>query len=248
MAFRLMCVGAHPDDESGAFGGALLLAHDKGIETQVLCLTDGQAASNRGEAQSKAELMQMRQEELAAANAILGVTRCEQMNYPDGKLPYQDFYHLTGVIVRCIRFWRPQVILTFGPEGGANLHRDHTVVSLATTAAFHHAGRNQSYQEIAPGTYTPQKLYYCSPPFLFNGNTEKTPQTPYSLTLELGKLTERKIEAFRAHRSQVATLGRIGGSAQKYLGVEHYLLVAINSDKPFPIEEDHAFFSGVKED
>ena len=50
MGLKLMCVVAHPDDECFAFGGALALAADTGIETYVVCLTDGQAATNRGDA------------------------------------------------------------------------------------------------------------------------------------------------------------------------------------------------------
>jgi LmbE family N-acetylglucosaminyl deacetylase len=243
-----MCVGAHPDDESGAFGGALLLAHAKGIETQVLCLTDGQAASNRGNAKSAEDLEQLRREELAAANAILGVTRSEQLNFPDGQLDRQDFYQMVSAIVKRIREWRPQVILTFGPEGGANLHRDHTMVSLAATAAFHWAGRAHLFPDMVPEPYLPQKLYYCSPPFLFANGANGIPQTPYSLTLELGEMMSRKVEAFRAHRSQVPILERIGDNLEKRFGTEQYLLVAAQTKSPFPISEDSVFFSGVQED
>ena len=52
MGLKLMCVVAHPDDECYAFGGALALAADRGIETYVVCLTDGQAATHRGDAAS----------------------------------------------------------------------------------------------------------------------------------------------------------------------------------------------------
>ncbi|HEY1271762.1 MAG TPA: PIG-L family deacetylase, partial [Terriglobales bacterium] len=45
---RLMCITAHPDDEAGAFGGTLRLYRDRGVETCVLCLTPGQAATHRG--------------------------------------------------------------------------------------------------------------------------------------------------------------------------------------------------------
>ena len=47
-----MCVTAHPDDECFAFGGALALAAEQGVETYVICFTDGQAASHRGDAAS----------------------------------------------------------------------------------------------------------------------------------------------------------------------------------------------------
>lgn len=243
-----MCVGAHPDDESGAFGGALLLTHSQGIETQVLCLTAGDAASNRGEAKSAEELAQMRRQELVAANAILGVTRCEVLDYPDGKLQHENFNELVGTIVQRIRTWRPQVILTFGPDGGVNLHRDHTVVSLATTAAFHWAGRKQFFPELKIEAYTPQKLYYLCPPFFLGNDTEDIPRTPYSLSLELGELRDRKIDAFRAHRSQAPILDRIGqGSVRKYFATERYLLAAIDEDQ-FPVQKDSDFFSGVRQD
>ncbi len=58
LGLKLMCVVAHPDDECFAFGGALALAADRGIETYVVCLTDGQAAKNRGSAASGEELGQ----------------------------------------------------------------------------------------------------------------------------------------------------------------------------------------------
>ncbi len=47
MGLKLVCVVAHPDDECYAFGGALALAAAQGVETYVVCLTDGQAATNR---------------------------------------------------------------------------------------------------------------------------------------------------------------------------------------------------------
>jgi LmbE family N-acetylglucosaminyl deacetylase len=243
-----MCVGAHPDDESATFGGALLLAHNKGIETQVLCLTDGKAASNRGTAQSGAELEQMRRAELAKANAVLGVTRCEQLNYPDGQLDRQDFQKLTATILKFIRKWKPQVIITFGAEGGPNLHRDHTAASLATTAAFHWAGRSQLFPEIGPAPYAPQKLYYSCPPIVLSPAVKSTPRTPFSLTVDLEELTDKKIEAFLAHRSQAPILDRIGDKVQKYFSSEHYLLAAIGSDDPLPIGSDNDLFAGVKED
>lgn len=248
MSFRLLCVGAHPDDESGAFGGALLLAHARGIETRVLCLTDGQAASNRGTAASPEELARMRREELVAASAILGLTGSEQLNYPDGKLERQNFYELAGVIVERIRLWRPQVVITFGPEGGANLHRDHAAASLATTAAFHWAGQSQYFPEVVGGTYTPQKLYYFSPPFFIKADPEVTPRTPYSLELELGEWKERKLEAFRAHSSQAPILDRIADQVEKHFGIERYLLAAKISSSPYYPQKETDMFAGVKED
>src|SRR6202012_1739470 len=83
LSYRMMCLTAHPDDESGAFGGALLMAHDKGIETSVICLTEGAAGSFRGNATSNEELAALRRSEFAAAGKILGIPHAEVLDYPD---------------------------------------------------------------------------------------------------------------------------------------------------------------------
>lgn len=249
MPFRLLCVTAHPDDESGAFGGALLMAHRDGVETYLLCLTDGQAAHHRGEAADAAELGQMRRAELAAACEVLQITGCEVLHYPDGELRREDFYALAGAIAERIRSRRPQVVLTFGGDGGVNLHRDHTMVSLATTAAFHWAGRCEFFPEqldrgLQP--YAPQKLYYSNTPFVMvrdRPELSTSPTVPYSLTLELGSLSETKFAAFLKHSTQAGVLERVGDAVRKTLEVERYLLAA--APGRIAVDADAALFGGV---
>lgn len=43
---------------------------------------------------------------------------------------------MAGVVAERIRRIRPHVVLTFGGDGGVNLHRDHTMVSVVTTAVW----------------------------------------------------------------------------------------------------------------
>lgn len=246
MPLRLLCITAHPDDESGAFGGALLLAHRDGVETSLLCLTDGQAAHYRGGVEDNAELGRQRRAELAAACELLNVTRHEVMHYPDGELLHQDFYKLTSNIVARIRTLRPQVVLTFGGDGSVNLHRDHTIVSAASTAAFHWAGRTEFFveQDLAP--YAPQKLYYASTPFVTVRDRPElsgASTVPYSLTLELGDLTDRKKEAFAKHGSQAGVLERVKDIADKHWTTERYLLAAVPGR--ICVTDDASMFAGV---
>lgn len=250
MPLRLLVITAHPDDESGAFGGALLMAHRDGAETSLLCLTDGQAAHFRGGVEDNAELGRKRRAELDAACGVLGVTRHEVLHYPDGELAQQDFYQLTGEIAARIRAWRPHVVLTFGGDGAVNLHRDHTVVSAASTAAFHWAGRTESFPEQNLAPYAPQKLYYSSPPFIsVRGQPElsKTAATvPYSLTLDPGSLMDRKWEAFAKHSSQAGVLDRVKSEIAKHFATERYLLVAARGG--ISISSDTGLFAGVVAD
>ena len=147
MALRLLCVTAHPDDESGGFGGALLLAHARHADTTVICLTEGRAASNRGDTRSDDELAAARMAELDVSCAILGVTRHEVWKYPDGALIQANLFEITTRLVERMRQLRPHIVLTFGGDGGPNLHRDHAVASFAATAAFHWSGRSNFAQE-----------------------------------------------------------------------------------------------------
>lgn len=252
MTHRLMCMTAHPDDESGAFGGALLMAHAAGVETTVVCLTEGRAASNRGDAANGEELAQLRRAEFAAAGKILGVSRGEVLPYPDGKLAEVNFPELVAVFVERIRRWRPQVVLAFGSEGGVNLHRDHTVSSLAATAAFHWAGRSGIFPEqlergLAP--YWPQKLYYSATPFLLGRDEEakaSTCLTPYSLALELGAHADKKFEAFQQHTTQAVLLEKSRAVWKETAGFEHYLLIAARGFQRG--DADCSMFQGVAED
>lgn len=249
LPLRLLCVTAHPDDECGAFGGALLMAHRDGAETSLLCLTDGQAAHFRGGVDDNADLGRKRRAELAAACELLGVTRHEVLRYPDGELPRQDFYRLTGDIVGRIRALRPHLVLTFGGDGGVNLHRDHTMVSAATTAAFHWAGRAEFFPEQAHAPWSPQKLYYASTPFVTVRNHPElsgASTVPYSLTLTLGPLTDRKMEAFAKHSSQAGVLERVKDFLATHMATERYLLAATQGVSN--VADDTALFAGVTAD
>ena len=122
MGLKLMCVVAHPDDECFAFGGALALAADRGIETYVICLTDGQAASNRGDAATGEALGAMRREEFRRSCEVLGVTQHELMDYQDGRLEFVEFPVAAGRLVERMRRFKPDVVITFGGDGGQNTH------------------------------------------------------------------------------------------------------------------------------
>jgi LmbE family N-acetylglucosaminyl deacetylase len=229
MPQRILVVTAHPDDESGGFGGALMMAHAAGAETFVLCFTDGQAAHFREGASDDQELGKLRRAEMDAASALLGLTGHEVLDFPDGELQQQNFEEMVRVVVERIRRWRPQVVLTFGSDGAVNLHKDHTMVSMVATAAFHWAARAEMFPE-AGSEWAPQKLYWVSTPFVSVRDRPELAKSaatvPWSLTLELGDLADRKLEAFGEHSSQKGVLERVGDQVRNVMKTERYLLVA----------------------
>jgi LmbE family N-acetylglucosaminyl deacetylase len=171
---RLLCFTAHPDDEAGSFGGTLLHYAERGIETHVICLTPGQAATHRGSAKSDDELSAVRRREFEAACKLLKVGRGTVLDYPDGKLDRQDFHAVAADLTRRVRELRPHVMMTMGTEGAITAHPDHSMVAAFATMAYHWAGRTNRFPEqlqqgLAP--HLTQKLYYGTALFTWRHST-----------------------------------------------------------------------------
>ena len=251
LGLRLMCVTAHPDDESGGFGGALLMAHARGVETTVLCLTEGRAASNRGDTRSDDELAAARLAELNASCRILGVTRVEVWKYADGALVEASLFEMTTRLVERMRQLRPHIVLTFGGDGAPNLHRDHAVAGFIATAAFHWSGRSNFAQEqLERGLklWTPQKLYYSSTNFTvskFTAEAAIAPRVPASLKLQLGPLQAIKRQALEAHNTQ-DVMSRAADVYETYGHEERFLLASARDPERFLNETD--LFEGITEE
>ena len=148
---RLMAVLAHPDDESLGLGGPLAKYAAEGVGTYLLTATRGErgwrgdpAADPGLEAFGKA-----REAELLAAAQILGLREVHFLNYIDGDVDQADPAGAIGQIVGHLRRVRPQVVLTFGPEGAYG-HPDHMAISQFTTAALV-AAADPTYQTDSSG-------------------------------------------------------------------------------------------------
>ncbi len=236
-----MCVVAHPDDECFAFGGALALAADRGIETYVVCLTDGQAATHRGSAGSGAELGKTRAAEFVASCAVLGVTHHEMLDLEDGRLEAADFPRTAGLLVRRMRRFQPDVVLSFGLDGGLNAHADHMMVSMLTSAAFHWAGRAKRYPEFAP-TFQPRRLFLLTTD-VFLPDRPPTLPSPWSVRLDITSVLSRKSEAFRAHISQAPLMERTRDFFEQHGGAEFYSLAAAPEPQVVQLADD--LFAGL---
>ncbi len=241
MGLKLMCVVAHPDDECFAFGGALALAADRGIETYVICLTDGQAATNRGDAATGAALGAIRRDEFRRSCEVLGVTQHELMDYQDGRLESVEFPAAAGRLVERMRQFKPDVVMTFGGDGGLNTHADHMIASMLTTAAFHWAGQEKRYSDLGV-PHKAKRLYHLTAKFPIPDRP--TPMMmPWTVTLDIRSVQKRKTEAFREHVSQAPLMERTRDFFAKYGAEEFYTLVA--TDVPQPARHTTDLFDGL---
>ncbi len=237
-----MCVVAHPDDECYGFGGALALSAKQGVETSVICLTDGQAATNRGSSTDAGDLGRMRRDELAASCRVLGVAHHELLDYSDGHLEFASLHDAGLKLVERMRRFRPHVVITFGLDGGLNVHADHTAVSAITSAAFHWTARAKRYPELGLEPYRPQRLFHLSTNFVLPDREPLLP-APWTVTLDIESVRHTKEEAFRQHTSQLPVLDKVKPYWDRFGASEHYLLAA--TSEPAVMTQTVSLFEGV---
>jgi len=135
--FKLLAVLAHPDDESLGFGGTLAKYAAEGIETYLVTATRGERGrfGVLGKGGDPAEVGRVREAELRAAAAVLGIREVSLLNYPDGGVDQIEAATAIRAIVAHIRRIRPDVVVTFGPDGAYG-HPDHIAISQFATAAI----------------------------------------------------------------------------------------------------------------
>jgi LmbE family N-acetylglucosaminyl deacetylase len=162
---KLMCVFSHPDDESLATGATLAKYSALGVETYLVTATRGERGwPGAPEAYpGLAALGQMRERELRAAAAVLGLREVCFLDYVDGDLDQADHAQAVSKIAGHLRRVRPQVVISFGPDGAYG-HPDHIAVSQFTSAAIVCAA-DAAYHSGPAGAYAPHcvsKFYYLA--------------------------------------------------------------------------------------
>src|SRR6516162_9109835 len=134
--FKLLAVLAHPDDESLGFGGTLARYAAEGVDTYLVTATRGEAGrfGAQGKSGDPAEVGRVREAELRAAADVLGIREVSILRYPDGTVDQVPSALALRDLVAHIRRIQPDVIVTFGPDGGYG-HPDHIAISQFTVAA-----------------------------------------------------------------------------------------------------------------
>ena len=166
---RLLAILAHPDDETLALGPTLAKYAAEGVETFLLAATRGQSGRFRGIRQNDARhpgpaaLADIRESELRAAAGVLWVREVTVLDYHDQQLDRANPAEVIDTLAGHIRRIRPQVAITFPPDGAYG-HPDHIAISQfalsAIVTAADPAFRPGSGPEAQP--YATPKLYYIA--------------------------------------------------------------------------------------
>ena len=153
MPRTVLAVFAHPDDETFGPGGTLAALAAAGDRVELLCATRGEAGTI-GESASfgPRRLADIRTGELAEAVRVLGIQPPVVMDLPDGGLADLAPRALLEPIVQLIRGRRPELLVTFHPDGLSG-HDDHKTVTTRLLEAFDLAA-DEGYE---PGLGAPHR-------------------------------------------------------------------------------------------
>jgi len=198
---KVLVVSAHPDDPDFGAGGSIARLVDSGAEVVYVIVTDG---SQGGEdpTQKDSELVAIRAKEQRAAAKVLGVKKVEFLGYKDGHLAPD--LKLRRDIVRMIRKHKPELVITHipgrvldAPMGGS--HPDHLAVGEATMAAVYPDSRNpRAFRSLLKQGFEPHEVKEVWIPFWTTGD----------YLVDITPTLDRKIEALKKHKSQIAKPGR----------------------------------------
>jgi LmbE family N-acetylglucosaminyl deacetylase len=193
---RFMVLVAHPDDAD--FGPAATAARwiDAGSEGWLVCCTSGDQGGEDPDADPLA-LAALREAEQRTAAAIIGYAGVTFLHQPDGALA--NDLALREQLVREIRTFRPDAVLAtdretlFYEDGGVN-HTDHRAAGLAAVDAVYPAARNpMAFPALARGGLAAHRVRRL---YLFWSERA-------NVWLDVTGTLERKVEALRAHASQI---------------------------------------------
>jgi len=127
----VLAVVAHPDDESFGLGAVLDAFVRAGAAVEVLCLTHGEASTLHG---AEGDLVSVREAELTAAAAALGVNRAVLHDHPDGALGDLCRTRLATEVVTAAGSSGAQGLVVFDTTGVTG-HPDHVAASAAALLA-----------------------------------------------------------------------------------------------------------------
>jgi LmbE family N-acetylglucosaminyl deacetylase len=192
--YYMMVISPHPDDaEFGVAGTVAKLTREGKRIVYVICTNGDKGTSDRN--MSQKELVKIREKEQLAAAELLGVSKVEFLRYPDQGL--EDTPEFRKALVRQIRRYRPEVVVTADPYRKYMWHRDHRITGqVAMDAVFPFARDHLSYPELLEEGLEPHKVKEV---WLW-ASDESNLYSDITATFDI------KLKALGCHKSQVGDI------------------------------------------
>ena len=198
----LLCVTAHPDDETLFTGALLAMLAERGIATHIVCATPGEdGALGEPPICSREELGQVREEELRCAAAALGVRPLRVLGYlnpdyvigsPNLTAFQAEAAEFEGRIHEAMSRLRPRVVVTHGSQGEYG-HPGHVKVHEAVL---------QVHARLRAGAGAVPALYSFSAKADGWEQPNLNQRDQADLLLQVAPWIEQKTAAIACHRTQ----------------------------------------------
>ena len=190
----IMVVTPHPDDAEYGVAGTVARWTKEGKRVIYVVCTNGDKGSSDPDMQPET-LTEIRRQEQQAAADILGVCEIIFLGLPDQGL--EDTPQFRKQIVRLIRQYRPQIIVTADPYRRYIWHRDHRIVGqVVLDAVFPYARDHLAYPDLIDEGLRPHKVREM----LFWASEDINFRSDITATFDL------KVAALRCHDSQMQAL------------------------------------------
>lgn len=186
-----LVVAPHPDDAEFGVAGTVAGWTSAGKPVVYATVTDGDKGTSDRNVEPRA-LAELRRKEQRAAAKVLGVSEVVFLGYPDQGVEETDAFRKD--LVRVIRRFRPEIVVTADPYRKYIWHRDHRVTArVVLDAVFPYARDHLSYPDLLEQGYEPHKVkeVWCW------GSEDPNYCSDISKTFHL------KLAALRCHKSQV---------------------------------------------
>jgi LmbE family N-acetylglucosaminyl deacetylase len=190
----VLVITPHPDDaEFGVAGTVARWTRQEKQVVYVVCTNGNKGTSDPDVTPD--ELAETRQKEQRAAAEVLGVREVEFLGYPDQGL--EDTPEFRKALVRMIRRYRPETVVTADPYRRYIWHRDHRIAGQVTIdAVFPYARDHLAYPDLLEEDLQPHKVKEM----LFWASEDINHLSDITETFDL------KLEALRCHESQVNSM------------------------------------------
>ncbi len=188
---QVMVVTPHPDDAEYGVAGTVVRWVSQGKEIVYVVCTNGDKGTSDTSVKPE-ELAKTREEEQITAANLLGVREVIFLRHPDQGL--EDTPEFRKEIVRLIRMYRPETVVTADPYRRYIWHRDHRMTGQATLdAIFPYARDIFSYPDLAKEGLDPHKVKEV----LLWGTDDVNYRSDITETFDV------KLSALQCHKSQV---------------------------------------------
>ncbi|MDA0768792.1 MAG: PIG-L family deacetylase [Chloroflexi bacterium] len=222
----LLCIFAHPDDESFGPGGTLAKYAASGTRITVISATRGEG-STLGRETHQANLGDVREAEMRCASEALGLAESRVLHYPYTGLNDVDDGELCNLVTNAIAELKPDVVMAFGP-GGITGNPDHVAITRAATSAI----------QRMPQQLRPSLFYWAIPEAIASRLRELSdipfvgvPKQDINTVIDTSDFLETQLNAIRCHKSQSDPMPPVLTERLKmHAGDEYFVRVGPGAD------------------